>query len=173
MPRRVYTYPAGVGLETPNLIESIGAYVFAIGLVVTLWNVVRSRISGVVAGANPWGAATLEWLASSPPEHFNFAHIPVVTGREPLWTGGPLVGPAFDEARLSPRTTALDAELEHVIELPHDNVWTVVMSLALLGVFAAVLVRWNWTAAACAAVAVMSAARWMWPLPSRVMETEA
>ena len=96
-----------------------------------------------------------------------------MTSREPLWDDGVLAGPAFDEARLSPRTSVLDAQLEHVIELPHDNIWTVIMSLALLGAFAGLLVRWNWFAGISAAIAFLSAARWMWPLQSRVMETEA
>jgi cytochrome c oxidase subunit 1/cytochrome c oxidase subunit I+III len=173
MPRRVYTYHSGLGLETTNLVSTIGAYVFALGLFVTLWNVIQSRMTGVPAGPNPWGASTLEWLATSPPEHFNFAHMPVVTSREPLWDNGVMPGPTFNEARLSPRTSVLDAELEHTIELPHDNLWTVVMSIALLGVFAALLVRWNWVAVACGAVTLLCAARWMWPLQSRVLETEA
>jgi cytochrome c oxidase subunit I len=173
MLRRVYTYEPGLGLELWNMLSTIGAYIFAIGLAMTLWNVIQSRFSGAIAGPNPWGAATLEWLAASPPEHYNFAQMPVVTSREPLWDDGVLAGPAFDETRLSPRTSVLDGQLEHVIELPNDNIWTVIMSLALLGTFSGLLVRWYWFAGICAAIAFLSTARWMWPLQSRVMETEA
>jgi heme/copper-type cytochrome/quinol oxidase subunit 1 len=173
MPRRVYTYQSGLGLDAANMVSTIGAYVFAIGLAMTLWNVVRSRFSGALAGPNPWGAATLEWHTASPPEAFNFAHMPIVSGREPLWTDGVRSGPAFDDGRLSPRTTVLDAELEHTVELPHDNIWTVLMSIVLLAVFAAVLVRWYWTAAIGVAATLLCAARWMWPVQSRVLETEA
>jgi uncharacterized membrane protein YbaN (DUF454 family) len=67
----------------------------------------------------------------------------------------------------------LDARLEDAVELPRDNVWTVIMSLALLLVFSGLLVRWNWLAGISAAITLLSAARWMWPLPTRVMETEA
>jgi cytochrome c oxidase subunit 1/cytochrome c oxidase subunit I+III len=173
MLRRVYTYQPGLGLELWNLLSTIGAYIFAIGLAMTLWNVIQSRFAGEIAGPNPWGAATLEWLAASPPEHYNFGNVPVVTSREPLWDGGVLAGPAFDEGRLSPRTSVLDAQLENVVELPNDNVWTVIMSLALLGTFSGLLVRWNLFAAICGAIAFLSCARWMWPLQSKVMETEA
>jgi cytochrome c oxidase subunit 1/cytochrome c oxidase subunit I+III len=173
MPRRIYTYQAGLGWSTANLIETIGAYVFALGLILTLWNVVRSRRAGEVAGPNPWNAATLEWAASSPPEDYNFGNLPVVTTREPLWSDGLLPGPPLDAARLTPMTSVLDAELEHVIEMPHDNVWTVIISLTLLGMFAALLVRWNVTAGVCGALSLLAAARWMWPLQSRVMETKA
>jgi hypothetical protein len=135
--------------------------------------VVRSRRAGEVAGPNPWNAATLEWAASSPPEDYNFGNLPVVTTREPLWSDGLLPGPPLDAARLTPMTSVLDAELEHVIEMPHDNVWTVIISLTLLGMFAALLVRWNVTAGVCGALSLLAAARWMWPLQSRVMETKA
>lgn len=54
MPRRVYTYSADMGWSTLNLITSIGAFVLAFGLLLTLINVIRSRSAGKVAGANPW-----------------------------------------------------------------------------------------------------------------------
>jgi len=173
MSRRVYTYPSGFGLDASNLTSTIGVYVFALGLIVMLWNAVQSRIAGVPAGPNPWGASTLEWATASPPDHFNFARIPVVVSREPLWDDGVLPGPAFDAARLSPRTSVLDAELEQDILMPHENLMTVVASLAMLATFATLLLRWNWAAAACGIVTLLSVARWMWPLSTRVMEAEA
>ncbi|MEO7963116.1 MAG: hypothetical protein ABIT38_04310, partial [Gemmatimonadaceae bacterium] len=33
----------------------------------------------------PWDAATLEWSIPSPPPEYNFAKIPMVTSRYPLW----------------------------------------------------------------------------------------
>src|SRR5690606_9878144 len=37
MPRRVFTYPEGLGWEIPNLISSLGAAVIAAGFAVFLW----------------------------------------------------------------------------------------------------------------------------------------
>ena len=173
MPRRVYTYGAGMGLDTPNLLSTIGAYVFAVGIVLTLVNVVWSRVAGPLAGPNPWGAGTLEWLAASPPEHYNFANIPVVSGRDPLWTDGVAPGPAFDDGRLTPRTSTLDAELETAIEMPHDNVWAVIVPIAMVFLFWGLLVHWYWMSGIALAVSLLGAARWMWPLQERVLETEA
>ena len=34
---------------------------------------------------NPWDADSLEWATSSPPPEYNFAAIPVVASRHPLW----------------------------------------------------------------------------------------
>ena len=50
-----------------------------------LVNVVRSLRSGEIAGDDPWDAFTLEWSTTSPPLPENFATIPAVTGRRPLW----------------------------------------------------------------------------------------
>ncbi|HEY9229132.1 MAG TPA: cbb3-type cytochrome c oxidase subunit I, partial [Gemmatimonadaceae bacterium] len=53
MPRRIYTYAADAGWGAANLTSTIGAYLLAIGLVMTLWNVIRSRVAGDLAGPNP------------------------------------------------------------------------------------------------------------------------
>ncbi len=85
MPRRIYTYQPGRGLETLNLIESIGGLVQALGILMFLINVVTSLKSGAVAGNDPWDAWTLEWSTTSPPPEYNFAAAPVVQSRRPLW----------------------------------------------------------------------------------------
>jgi cytochrome c oxidase subunit 1/cytochrome c oxidase subunit I+III len=172
MTRRVYTYASSPALNAANLISTIGAYLFAVGIVVTLWNVVRSRTAGEVAGPNPWGAGTLEWLAESPPEDYNFASMPVVSGRDPLWTNAVSPGPAFDAARLTPRTSTLDADLETAIELPHENYWAVATSITLLVAFGALLARWYWVFGLAVAATLLGSARWMWPLQAKVAETE-
>ena len=172
MTRRVYTYAPSPGLDAMNLLSTIGSYIFAVGIVVTLWNVVRSRATGVVAGPNPWGAGTLEWLAESPPEDYNFEHMPVVSGRDPLWTNTVTEGPAYDAERLTPRTSTLDAELETAVELPEDNYWAVATSITLLVAFSALLIRSYWLATLATAVTLIGAARWMWPLQRKIAETD-
>ena len=45
----------------------------------------KSRSNGAQASNDPWGAGTLEWSIPSPPPEYNFAQLPVVTSRYPLW----------------------------------------------------------------------------------------
>lgn len=163
MPRRVYTYAAGLGWETPNMLSTVGTLLLAIGLGLTLWNVVRSLFAGAPAGENPWHGNTLEWATSSPPEHYNFAHIPLVKSRDPLWRNDVDAGPAYAEARLTPKTSALDGALERAIVMPTPHVQTLVLPLALLVFFAGLLVRWNLLAVLGGIVSLLSMALWMWP----------
>jgi cytochrome c oxidase subunit 1 len=85
MPRRIYTYQPGRGLETLNLIASVGVIFQGAGILCFVINVLRSLRSGEPAGDDPWDAWTLEWSTSSPPPEYNFATPPVVHSRRPLW----------------------------------------------------------------------------------------
>ncbi len=85
MPRRIYQYDAGQGWDLFNLMSTYGTYLLAISTAVFVWNFVRSHTRGAVAGGDPWGAGTLEWSIPSPPPEYNFAQIPEVTSRYPLW----------------------------------------------------------------------------------------
>jgi heme/copper-type cytochrome/quinol oxidase subunit 1 len=85
MPRRVYTYPANQGWDTANLVATVGAGVMALSMLIFLGNVLQSVRHGQRAGDNPWEAWTLEWATPSPPPEYNFAAIPTVTSRRPLW----------------------------------------------------------------------------------------
>ena len=85
MPRRVWTYPEGLGWDWSNLVSTIGAFVIAAGALALAANVWRSLRSGEPAGDDPWDAYTLEWSTLSPPPAHNFESIPTVRGKRPLW----------------------------------------------------------------------------------------
>jgi cytochrome c oxidase subunit 1 len=85
MPRRIYTYDAGQGWDSFNMMSSVGTAILFVGMLVFLYNFFISYRSGAPAGNDPWGAPTLEWSIPSPPPEYNFARIPRVTSRVPLW----------------------------------------------------------------------------------------
>jgi cytochrome c oxidase subunit 1 len=84
MPRRIYEYPDRGSFHTLNLISTIGAFILAAGVLVTVFNVLRSLKRGVAAGPDPWKANTLEWFVTSPPPDNNFDTIPAIRSVEPM-----------------------------------------------------------------------------------------
>ncbi len=84
MPRRVYEYDNVGNLHLYNLISTVGAFVLAAGVLLTVVNVLRSLKRGVVAGPDPWNANTLEWFTTSPPPDNNFDVVPLVRSAEPM-----------------------------------------------------------------------------------------
>ena len=77
MPRRYYDYLPKY--HTGHLISTIGSWVLATGILLMLYNLVRSMRTGERAGSNPWGGTTLEWQTTSPPPTENFEKVPEVT----------------------------------------------------------------------------------------------
>jgi cytochrome c oxidase subunit I len=83
MPRRVVEY-GGSGLTEYNVISTVGSFVLAAGVLVTVFNVVWSLRKGRRAGPDPWLANTLEWFTPSPPPEHDFDVIPTVRSLEPM-----------------------------------------------------------------------------------------
>ena len=85
MPRRIYTYEPGRGWDTWNFVVTVGVAFQAVGVLAFVFNLVLSYVRGRPAGNDPWDAWTLEWSTTSPPPEYNFASVPVVKSRRPLW----------------------------------------------------------------------------------------
>jgi len=173
MPRRIYTYPANLGWGDLNLVTTIGAFVFALGVLLFVINVVRSRFAGAPAPANPWDAETLEWATSSPPPSHNFAVIPQVASMHPLWeerlegSRQSLLheGPVLDEEHEIPGTTALDAEPDVIMKMPHATLAPISLALLIAGTFVGLLLSMWWVAAGCLLAMIPALLWWFWPSP--------
>jgi cytochrome c oxidase subunit 1 len=85
MPRRIYTYEPGRGWEFWNLIVTIGVLFQIAAILIFVGDLSWSLFKGDPASSDPWDAWTLEWSTTSPPPDYNFAAIPVVKSRRPLW----------------------------------------------------------------------------------------
>ncbi|WP_255453605.1 cytochrome c oxidase subunit I [Novosphingobium sp. Gsoil 351] len=153
MPRRVYTYAAGMGFSGVNMVITVGAFLFALGLLWFFIEIARARISGRLAGPNPWDAPTLEWSMTSPPPIYNFAIIPVVASRHPLWEdrleGGDersvfAEGFLLDRGKETLAVTPLDGEPDVILKMPGDSLLPVFLSLALFVTFGGMLLLSPW-----------------------------
>jgi cytochrome c oxidase subunit 1/cytochrome c oxidase subunit I+III len=182
MPRRVYTYPGGLGFGGYNLVISIGAFIFATGVLLLLVNVARSLRSGAAAGPNPWDAPTLEWSVPSPPPPYNFVSIPIIASRHPLWEDRlnetderSILGSdvLLDEGKETLAVTALDAEPDAIMTMPGDSLLPVILALGMSVVFGGMLVV-NWWAVSVGAVGVaITLLAWFTPRVSGGAERQA
>jgi cytochrome c oxidase subunit I len=174
MPRRIYTYHGGMGWGWQNLWVTVGAYVFALGVALFIINVVWSLLRGEEAGPNPWDGPTLEWATPSPPPPYNFAVIPLVGSRHPLWedrldegtTRSQLArGPVLDAGRDTFGTTPLDAEPDEILRMPRDTMWPFLLSLSILVICYGLLFGLAWLGIVGAVALFIAVAGWFWPQP--------
>ena len=163
MPRRVYTYPTELGVGGWNLVITIGAFLFALGLLVFFINALRSLAFGEPAGPNPWDAPTLEWSTPSPPPPQNFDVIPIIASRHPLWedrlddvedrselTSGYLL----DDGRETIGTTPLDAEPQVILKMPGDSLLPISLAISAAVLFVGLLGHW-WIVAGIGALGAL------------------
>jgi cytochrome c oxidase subunit I+III len=164
MPRRDYTYPDDLGWGTLNLLESIGAYLLAAGLIMVVANLTVSRFRGARVGNDPWGGDTLEWSTTSPPPEYNYAVIPTVSSPYAMWdredrqqdernlARGHKV---LEQGHETQASSAVDADWDEILEMPSHSPWPPVFALALTGVFAFLLLQ-VWIGAAIFVLATLA-----------------
>src|SRR5579871_63603 len=180
MPRRIYTYPDNLGWNSLNALITAGSYVFGAGTGITLINWAWSMRYGKKAPADPWAADSLEWSTESPPPEYNFAEIPVVTSRHPLWEGGvPAVVPEYADtadvddrvrsfavsgalAKTTPITSGRDTRPHEVLDIPKESWLPFSIAVGLFFIFVGLLISAPVVMWLAVALALGSLLAWAW-----------
>ncbi|CAH2403783.1 cytochrome c oxidase subunit I [Mesorhizobium escarrei] len=171
MPRRVFTYPAEIGWDWLNLISTAGAFIFAAGVLVVVFDVIRPKHRQPRGEFNPWNAGTLEWI-SEPEENWGVRSIPIVRSRYPLWDQRDLARKVNEGRYYLPDaeegwreglvTSVLDAEPIQVLRVGGTSHVTIVSALSLGAAFIALTFHW-WIATALASIICFCAViYWLW-----------
>jgi cytochrome c oxidase subunit 1 len=164
MPRRVYTYPAGLGWEGLNLLATAGGALMAVAVITYAANVVWALRRGAHAPANPWNAGTLEWATASPPPAYNFHPVLVVRGRDPVWTDpDPTTVTGLSCARREVLITrVVDANLDHRFQSPPPSIWPFLTDIATSILFIGSIFT-PWAVVWGAIPVAIGLIGWFWP----------
>jgi cytochrome c oxidase subunit I+III len=138
MTRRVYTYHSGFGWGTSNLIETIGAFILAAGLLMIFGNLAWSRFRGAPSGPDPFHGGTLEWATTSPPPPYNFAVIPTVQSPYPNWDRSD-TAVEVGEGHETATTTVRDGLLDEVVKMPSESGWPIALAAIVSVLFVMLL----------------------------------
>ncbi|MGY6553317.1 MAG: cytochrome c oxidase subunit I [Wenzhouxiangella sp.] len=172
MPRRVYTYPEGLGWEWLNLASSIGGFILTIGFAAFFLDLIVRLRAGRTSELNPWAAGSLEWSLDHPPEPFNFAALPEIRSREPLWDqtdleaqirGGEgfLPGAPRDQQETL-GVHPISGQPDQILILPGPSYLPLITAGCLAVFFVGFLLGFYWISALGAAATLGAALRWAW-----------
>ena len=136
MPRRVSTYGVETGWGDLNLLTSIAGFVFGASILILFFNLIRSVRYGAIAGRDPWGAWSPEWMVDSPPEEHTWVKTrPIFTSQGTITIAPVSVA---DSSGTAPTTSSHEAQQDANVEDTHVSYWPLVMTIGtfvfLLGV---------------------------------------
>lgn len=179
MPRRVFTYPEDIGWDWLNLVSTMGAFVFAAGVLVVVADVLRPKHRQQRGEVNPWNAGTLEWI-TEPEENWGVRSIPVIESRYPLWdqktlardvNEGRFFLPDAEEGRREGLVTSvLDARPIQVQRVGGTSYVTIVSAFSLGAVFVALTFHWWVLTLASGIVAFCAILYWLWTGTAEIPE---
>jgi cytochrome c oxidase subunit I+III len=175
--RRIPMIEAGSGWEWGNLISSVGSFVMAIGFALVAIDAVVNMALAIRGARNPWRAGTLEWAMPTPAPPYNFASLPTVSGREPLWDdpglatrlarGEGLLATPRDGRRETLTVSVAEGRPEMLVIFPGNTALPILMSAATGVFFVAMLAKVYWLTPVGVGLVVALALRWAWSLGHR------
>ena len=180
MPRRVWTYPEGLGWDGLNLTSTIGAFVLAAGVAVFSWEMLRPKRREPWTERNPWGAGTLEWMGEVPGKPWGARSIPLVNTRYPLWQQenflrnvdeGRFFLPDAEEGRRETMITSiLDAEPMQCLRVPGPTFKTLIAALCLGAAFVFTAFSWWYMTIGASVLALFAILWWLWTGTAEIPE---
>jgi cytochrome c oxidase subunit 1 len=172
MTRRIYTYSAGLGWTTGNMIATIGAMIIAVGGLVFILNAIGSLRAPAKAGDNPWDAPSLEWSVESPAPDYGFVYQPVISSSSPLWSD-PALRTVVTGMRTDRRevmvTGITEAEPQFRTVLPNASLWPFLAALGMAIGFSGSIFAFSWYYVA-AFLGALGLFGWFWPRPPKDVE---
>lgn len=172
MPRRIYTYEAGLGWDLPNAVSSLGSFILAMGIAMILLDILLHFRIGRAAGSNPWHADSLEWATDLPPQPYNFISLPPISTRHPMWDHPDLQTTvaagqhSLSEIDHGRRETwgsdPVTGKVREVIHLPGNSCLPFFAALALSVLCVSLLLRTYSMALIAVGVSLVFLLRWSW-----------
>ncbi|MEE1610061.1 cbb3-type cytochrome c oxidase subunit I [Microvirga sp. CF3016] len=170
MPRRVYTYPVGMGWDALNLVSTIGAFMIAAGVAIFLVDLARNfRFASEDNAGNVWNAGTLEWL---PNGNYATRSIPAVASRDPLWDQPNLPKDVEDGRYYLPGTATggrealvtspFDARPQYILQIPGPGWQPVLAAVFTAAFFLLLTVKFVFTSVICGVLAIGCVIWWLW-----------
>jgi cytochrome c oxidase subunit I+III len=183
LPRRVFTYPAGMGLESLNLLSTAGAFVLAAGFAVVAWDVIRPKKTEPDAPRNPWQAGSVEWLQEIPGQPWGMRTIPRIESRYPIWEQPGILAdydagrgylPDAEEGRREMLVTStIDAEPVQCMRIAGPTFITLIAAVCVAGIFifpTFKLYGWMGVSIICSLVVIWI---WLWTGSAEIPEKPA
>jgi cytochrome c oxidase subunit I+III len=169
MPRRVYTYSNELNVGELNLVSTIGAFMFATGVALFMFDALRTWVRPEKKTGNPWNASTLEWVGN---EDYGIRSIPEVDSRDPLWSkpslvdeieaGGHWLPGTITGCRETIVTTPRGANPHHLLIIAGDSWWPITAAAGTAAFFLLLTVKWIWLAFIFGIIAIGATVSWLW-----------
>lgn len=179
MPRRVFTYGADRGWTELNMISTVGAFIFAVGFLLLVWDCVRPKRHQRDVPRNVWNAGTLEWAARFG-NSWGMRSIPEVNSRYPLWDdkdflrkideGEGYLADAKEGRRETLVTSVLDAQPIQVLRVGGPGWLPMIAAGGLGAVFIFMTFKWWLPMGLGGVVFLVAVLRWLWTGTAEIPE---
>jgi heme/copper-type cytochrome/quinol oxidase subunit 1 len=167
MPRRIYTYSSGLGLQPMNEGMTYGAFCAGRRHPAQHHQPVLQPAEGRDRREQ---SLEFRWAMSSPPPAYEVLRIPAVSTRHPLWDdfdedADPGDERVLSQARLTITSSLLDADPLAAASMVNLTLVPMFLALALFGFFLALVFQLMWVCVAGVIATFLLGCYWLWPRP--------